>query len=103
MKQHPWDCRVDPLEEKEEEEKEAKRVTAFFSPQSPGQKTFANLIGRSIIYGRNWPEANDRSQVGAGKEVWRLIMFNVITLDLQQRMQQSNLAFSVFSPPCLSL
>jgi len=103
VKQHPWECRVGSLEEKEEEEKEAKRIAAFFSLQSPGQKTFANLIGRSIIYGRNWPAANDCSQVGAGKEVWRLIMLNVITLDLQQCMRQSNLAFSVFSPPCLSL
>lgn len=78
------------------------RAAAFFSPQSPGQETFASPGGRSIIYGRNWPAANDCSQVGAGKEVWRLITFNVITLDLQQGMRQRNLAFSLFSLPALA-
>jgi len=45
------------------------------------QENFANLVGKSIVCCRNWPAANDCSQVGAGKEVWRLITFNVITLD----------------------
>lgn len=78
------------------------RAVAFFSPRSPGQETFASSGGRSIVYGRNWPAANDCSQVGAGKEVWRLITFNVITLDLQQGMRQRNLAFSLFSLPALA-
>lgn len=36
--------------------------------------------------------------MGAGKEVWRLITFNVIILDLEQGMRQRNLAFSFFLP-----
>lgn len=65
---------------------------------SPGQETFANSVGKGIICCRNWPAANDCSQVGVGKEVWRIITFNVITLDLQQGTRQRNLAFSLFPP-----
>lgn len=68
------------------------------SLRSPAQENFANSVGRSIICCRNWPATYDCSQVGVGKEVWMLITFNVITLDLQQGMRQKELAFSLF--PC---
>lgn len=72
---------------KEEEEKEKTgQGNSFCSSLWLSGQDSANAVGKGIGCCRNWPATNDCSQVGMGKEVWRLITLNVITLDLEQAM-----------------
>lgn len=70
---------------KEEEEKVGQGDSFCSSLWFSGQDS-ANAVGKDIGCCRNWPATNDCSQVRMGKEVWRLITLNVITLDLEQAM-----------------
>lgn len=72
---------------KEEKEEKAGQGSSFCSSLWLScQETSANAVGKDIGCCRNWPATNDCSHVGVGKEVWRLITFNGITLDLEQGM-----------------